>query len=316
MTRPRQDRAAWLPALLAAAGTLFVAVTAFRLAYVGSKGAALDAGIPEGDASWYPWCIEGTLVVASAATVVLPKGERRLGWAVLLAATGISCASNILHSLDHPDHHWWSPGAAAVPPLALAVCVRLAERVALARTSKSWTSVPPVAGVHPSGRSGVSPAAAAGPSTHQTPAGPVHPPTGPAGHAVDSPGVPSGVHPAAQSMPVDAAPSGRPGHLVGSGAGSSTPESSAGLSTPGGLPVDSRPDPDVTVHRVQGGRRPGRPAGHSPGRTQPDWREVDWYAVALDRGVSRSRAFQIIKAEPDAVSVAREQLRAMNGAAP
>jgi hypothetical protein len=43
---------------------------------------------------------------------------------------------------------------------------------------------------------------------------------------------------------------------------------------------------------------------------------VDWYAVSVDRNVSRSRAFEIIKADPAAVDAARDRLRAMNGSAP
>ena len=116
--------------------TAFVAATAFVLAYGGSKGAALDAGMSNSAAGWYPLCIEGVIVVASLSTVVLPRGERLLGWSVLLGFTALSAAANVLHALDHDGHKWWSPGFAVVPPLALPLCVRLAERVALsARTA-------------------------------------------------------------------------------------------------------------------------------------------------------------------------------------
>jgi len=121
----------WWAVAVASLGTAFVAVTAFVLAYGGSKGAALDAGISGRAAGWYPFCIEGVIVVASIATVVLPRGERRLGWLVLLAFTAVSAAANVLHAIDHDGARWWSPGFAVVPPLALPICVRILERVAL-----------------------------------------------------------------------------------------------------------------------------------------------------------------------------------------
>jgi hypothetical protein len=44
---------------------------------------------------------------------------------------------------------------------------------------------------------------------------------------------------------------------------------------------------------------------------------VDWAAVATVRGVGRTAAFEVIRAEgPGVVDAAREQLRAMNGSAP
>lgn len=118
----------------AAAATVFVAVTAFVLAYGGSKGAAMDAGMTDRAASWYPLCIEGVIVVASIGTMIIPKvGRARfLPWTVLLAFTGLSAALNVTHAIEHPGAKWWSPLVAAVPPLALPLCVRLAERVAIA----------------------------------------------------------------------------------------------------------------------------------------------------------------------------------------
>lgn len=170
-----------------------------------------------------------------------------------------------------------------------------------------------------------------------TPAGPAIPPGRAGGHDVDAtagssstplPALPTAVGPAVDGGRVDALVPVHP--PAPTGVQDSPVDSS--VDDPGGPRVDSRLDSAVDaeldadraprrgIHRTRagrpGGRRAGRPAGHSPDRPTPDWREVDWYAVAVARGISRSRAFQIIKAEPDAVSAAREQLRAMNGSAP
>jgi hypothetical protein len=102
------------------AGTTFVAVTAFVLAFDGSRGAAADAGIAQ--AGWYPWCIEGVIVCASLCTLVL---DRRWPWFILLAFTAVSVAANVLHAWEQPGWMWWSLAFAAVPPLALPICVHL-----------------------------------------------------------------------------------------------------------------------------------------------------------------------------------------------
>ena len=102
------------------AGTAFVAVTAFVLAYDGSAGAARDAGIAK--AGWYPWCIEGVIVCASVATLTL---KRRYPWLILLSFTAVSVAANVLHAWKQPGWQWWSLAFAAVPPLALPICVHL-----------------------------------------------------------------------------------------------------------------------------------------------------------------------------------------------
>lgn len=103
------------------AGTAFVAVTAFVLAYDGSRGAAVDAGIQA--AAWYPFCIEGVIVCASVATLALAR--RAYPWVILLLFSAVSVAANVLHAWQHPGAHLWSLAFAAVPPLALPICVHL-----------------------------------------------------------------------------------------------------------------------------------------------------------------------------------------------
>jgi len=114
------QRLSWLPVAAVMAGTTFVAVTAFVLAFDGSRGAAADAGIAQ--AGWYPWCIEGVIVCASLCTLVL---DRRWPWFILLAFTAVSVAANVLHAWEQPGWMWWSLAFAAVPPLALPICVHL-----------------------------------------------------------------------------------------------------------------------------------------------------------------------------------------------
>ncbi len=104
--------------------TLFVGVTAFRLAYGGSKGAAVDAGLSDDDAAWYPLCVEGVLVVAAIGTALLPG--RRYPWVVLLGFSGLSVGANMIHAVDQPGRcDWFTLLIAAVPPTALPLCAHL-----------------------------------------------------------------------------------------------------------------------------------------------------------------------------------------------
>lgn len=121
---PRQVSRPWQELLGRGAvvvATAFVAVTAFVLAYDGSRGAAVDAGITA--AGWYPFCIEGVIVCSSVATMAL--AGRAYPWVILLLFTAVSVAANVLHAWQHPGTHWWSLVFAAVPPLALPICVHL-----------------------------------------------------------------------------------------------------------------------------------------------------------------------------------------------
>ena len=118
MTLPRLTNVAVLAVM---AATTFVAVTAFVLAYDGSRGAAMDAGIEQ--AGWYPFCIEGVIVCASVATLRLRR--RFYPWVILLAFSAVSVAANVLHAWEQPGWQWWSLAFAAVPPLALPICVHL-----------------------------------------------------------------------------------------------------------------------------------------------------------------------------------------------
>lgn len=112
-------------AAAAMVATLFVAVTAFVLAYDGSRGAALDAGISPGTAGWYPACIEGVLTVAAICTVVLGG---LLPWTVMLTFSGLSVGANVEHALQHGAGGWFPLLVAAVPPAALPLCVEMAIR--------------------------------------------------------------------------------------------------------------------------------------------------------------------------------------------
>jgi hypothetical protein len=70
--------------------------------------------------------------VMSLAVVTLPRGQRRVPWAALVFFVAVSAGANVLHALDQPSAEAWSPAVAALPPLALPLCVWVAERVMLA----------------------------------------------------------------------------------------------------------------------------------------------------------------------------------------
>jgi Protein of unknown function (DUF2637) len=58
-------------------------------------------------------------------------------------------------------------------------------------------------------------------------------------------------------------------------------------------------------------RRKAKPHPVKASRPKPDWRKSDWSAVAQARGIERSQAFNVIKAEGEAaVRAARQQLAA------
>lgn len=170
-------------------------------------------------------------------------------------------------------------------------------------------------------------------------AGPVTPPDWASGDHVDAAAGSSSTPPSADSLPaaVDGgrvdAPAGvrppTPGPSAERGADAEPdgpPDTAPDVRADGGFGV--RPDADRThrtaPRRTRGGRpakvRPGRPAGHSPDRTFPDWRTSDWSAVAQDRGISRTRAYEVIAADPAAPQAARQRLAAasapLNGHAP
>jgi hypothetical protein len=105
------------------AACLLVAVTAFRLSYAGSEAAAKGAGYSHADAAWYPLCIEGVIVVAGVATVLV---DGWYSWVVLLSFTALSVAANVVHALEQPG----TPSIftlimAGVPPVALPLAVHL-----------------------------------------------------------------------------------------------------------------------------------------------------------------------------------------------
>lgn len=118
-------------ALVTATATAFVAVTAFRLAYHGSRGAALDAGIPPGDASWYPWCVEGAQIAMAVATVILRGRDRVVAWVLLAVFVGVSTGANMLYAHDHGRPGWWPLLVAAIPPLSLPAGTWVTERIIL-----------------------------------------------------------------------------------------------------------------------------------------------------------------------------------------
>ena len=303
------DMAGRLPAVLAGTGTVFVAATAFVLAYGGSKGAALDAGISPDAAGWYPLCIEGALVVASVSTVILRGRDRFAAWVVLLLFVAVSTAANVLHSIDHGAGHWWSPYAAAVPPLSLPICTWLAERVALATLH------------HPKIADGRAALPVAGPDS----AGPVVPPGWAGGPDVDA--LPGGrrVHPTTVTPPAPRTSTRRrPVHRIAGWTPRRRPLPRSVQSSTR-VQVDRTVDAPQDVHppAVDAGQDRTRGTSTSPKRRRGGQDKTGRRPAKADQardimaelGVTRSRAY-VLADDPAALARVRAARASLNGHTP
>lgn len=106
--------------------TMLVAVGSFVLSFNGLRDLAATYGIPASLAWVFPLTIDGTVIAATLAVVVIPKGV--YGWTVLAGAALISITGNGVHAVQ------WGPigiAIATVPPVLLLatthVLVKLAQ---------------------------------------------------------------------------------------------------------------------------------------------------------------------------------------------
>lgn len=99
----------------ATGGTVGIAGFAFWLSFIALTDLARRSGVAEGQAWAWPLIVDGLIVVATVAAFAL-DGHRSAWypWLLLIAATGVSVAGNVMHATVTAD--------AGVPAL-LAVCV-------------------------------------------------------------------------------------------------------------------------------------------------------------------------------------------------
>lgn len=99
-----------------------VGAAAFVVSFAALQDLAIMAGTPRRLGWMFPVIVDGTIIQATMAVIVLPKGapERRwFSWVLLLGAA-VSVSSNSIHAYL-TGHGWGGALLAAVPPLALLV---------------------------------------------------------------------------------------------------------------------------------------------------------------------------------------------------
>ncbi|WP_422117509.1 DUF2637 domain-containing protein [Brachybacterium sp. UNK5269] len=113
----------------ATGGTVGIAGFAFWLSFIALTDLARRSGVAEGQAWAWPLIVDGLIVVATVAAFAL-DGHRSAWypWLLLIAATGVSVAGNVMHATVTAE-----PGVpallagcvAAVPPLMLLASTHL-----------------------------------------------------------------------------------------------------------------------------------------------------------------------------------------------
>ena len=123
----------------ATGGTVGIAGFAFWLSFIALTDLARRSGVAEGQAWAWPLIVDGLIVVATVAAFAL-DGHRSAWypWLLLMAATGVSVAGNVMHATVTAE-----PGVpallagcvAAVPPLMLLASTHLT--VVLIRSTRA-----------------------------------------------------------------------------------------------------------------------------------------------------------------------------------
>lgn len=122
--RERTLRRARAAAVLITAG---IGAASFVLSFAALRDLAARAGIP-GQLAWlWPLIVDGAILQATMAVVVLAgyPGQRRsrvFFWTVLTCSAAVSVGANALHAVIPPDtplNPWWAAGIAVVAPVSL-----------------------------------------------------------------------------------------------------------------------------------------------------------------------------------------------------
>ncbi|GAB2991650.1 DUF2637 domain-containing protein [Actinotalea caeni] len=110
-------------------GTVGIAGFAFWLSFIALTDLARRSGVAEGQAWAWPLIVDGLIVVATVAAFAL-DGHRSAWypWLLLMAATGVSVAGNVMHATVTADAGvpaLLAGCVAAVPPLMLLASTHL-----------------------------------------------------------------------------------------------------------------------------------------------------------------------------------------------
>lgn len=132
----------------ATGGTVGIAGFAFWLSFIALTDLARRSGVAEGQAWAWPLIVDGLIVVATVAAFAL-DGHRSAWypWLLLMAATGVSVAGNVMHATVTAESGvpaLLAGCVAAVPPMMLLASTHLT--VVLIRSTRP---VEPVVVPHP-----------------------------------------------------------------------------------------------------------------------------------------------------------------------
>ena len=124
-------------AIMAVAGTVFIAAGAFWLSFTSLADLAARSGIGTGQAWAWPLIVDGIIVVATVAVVAL-AGQRSAWypWALLVGGALVSVTANAIHAVVAADAdvpRMLAASVAAVPPVVLLAITHLT--VILTRTT-------------------------------------------------------------------------------------------------------------------------------------------------------------------------------------
>ncbi|WP_137843363.1 helix-turn-helix domain-containing protein [Microbacterium sp. 2FI] len=131
----------------AVTGTMFIAGGAFWLSFTSLADLAHRSGIGAGQAWAWPLIVDGIIVVATVAVVVLANSRAAwYPWLLLVAGAGVSVAANAIHAILAADKDVpaaLAASVAAVPPLVLLAITHLTSILARhAAHSGTATSAP------------------------------------------------------------------------------------------------------------------------------------------------------------------------------
>lgn len=107
--------------------TAGIGAASFVLSFAALRDLAARAGIPDQLAWLWPLIVDGAILQATMAVVVLAsypdqRGSRRFFWIVLTCSAAVSVGANALHAVIPPDavlNPWWSAAIAVVAPVSL-----------------------------------------------------------------------------------------------------------------------------------------------------------------------------------------------------